>query len=449
MPRFILSYRPVAQVLALILLTSAFHIYFENKVLSVHKTGLSRANEIDDSFYFKLQSPNDLLDWLVVNIDTPGGNLIGLLQQFLHVEHGAEAERRQSCYKSKDLAVCYGGHFYTHNSCVDAAANTKEKEKCATIPIWYHNDKLPLNAYQIQRISGPGSFLKDRFIRALGTEPVCLPLILAGAALESYGVAIELGTFVGYSSRCIGAGLNSTENENIFYGYDTFNGSKNFVAIAGFMHWVDKYNPEFTQENDNFLWLWDLVMRDVYPTAKGIAGRINKDTLNPSVWDNKPIAMISIDSAKDHEILITQMGGILELKKGTIFVLMDFNYVPSLIKAVYGCYRQFLFPVYSSFCTGEHMIFVVTETFHLTESLHRCMAYLGKDMHGRLPSQPNLDIMRKQIEIDANFLDRLLTPKPQIDQIDDQEKCLINTLQSALTDHPWDWISFRNRYISR
>lgn len=459
-PRFVLKQTIVLQLIGLSIILIWFHILFEHKTASVfdtikHKKLQSTVETFPESHqlmikedFLRLQTPSDLFAWWQVqdHRETPGGTLIDLLSKYLHVAYGAEATRRQTCVKKRNLPICFAGVSDTTDACIHSITDKQEQEKCATIPVWTRHEKLPLNAFRIQRLSDPRAMLHDRYIMALATEAVCLPLILAGSALSNHGVAVELGTFVGFSSRCLGVGLNATGLEHRYYGFDTFDGIRNYRKIRDRMRWVKKYNPEYTEDNDSFFFLWKLVMNDVYPTAKGTAGFIDHISLNPSVLGHKPISIVSVDSAKNHRQWMQQMKGILTLTKGTILILMDFTYVTSAVKAVYGCYRQFLFPVYSSFCRGEHMIFVVTETFHLEESFQTCLSHLGKDMDGKLPSEIHLERMRRQMEVDARFLDRLFLEDARTEAVDEQEQCLIDTMQNALVKNIPDWTGFLEFY---
>lgn len=378
----------------------------------------------------ELQTTQKFSEWLTQNQNTPGYRLVQLLQQYLHFQSHAETERRIACHiNNSNHAVCIGGVGNNENE-----QNNKKLGKCNTnqeklaglctqMPLFpSSSSQKTLSVFDMMYIPEAN----NGNIHILGSEPVCLPLALAGASLATASdqyqnggkkvAAVELGTYVGFSSRCLGVGLNSTGMESIYHAFDTFSGSRNHQAIMKSMKWIEEYNPTFAKKtSDSFVWLWKLLMQDVYPTAEAHKGFIHKDTMNPTVWGGNDVADLSlliIDSAKTWEMLKTQLAGLASskegmLKKGSIFIMMDFLFTPSQIKAVYGCMRPYLFPVYSSFCFGEHFMFVVTEPFSLGE-VGVCMANLEKQEGKKyVPSQNVLKRIEEQIDLDVKFLNGL------------------------------------------
>jgi len=72
----------------------------------------------------------------------------------------------------------------------------------------------------------------------------------------------------------------------------------NFNAISGRNPWIKDEFPEFTKENDDFVFLWKPAVLPVYPAAVPSKGYIDKINLNPDTFGNCNVALLSIDSAK-------------------------------------------------------------------------------------------------------------------------------------------------------
>ena len=195
-------------------------------------------------------------------------------------------------------------------------------------------------------------------------------------------------------------------------------------------------HPEFTEDNTSFLQLWRDTVTHLYPTAESTAGWITPDTLTADTLHRQSVGLLSIDSAKSAKQLKQQLGGLDELKAGTILFLMDFQCVPDQIKLVYGCLRRrHLLPVYVSF-GAEHWAFVVTESFTLNDTtLYRdCAAEIAADMDQKLP------LLDQQIEADLAYLSGLTNEAVITDQFRVERERLLETMKEQLRRRaPNEW----------
>ncbi len=303
-------------------------------------------------------SLQELDDFLNENPDTPAALLVPLLRQYLHTSPAAELERVRACSRHRNEKMCFAGHdYYTKNS------EAPEEE----IPVVLWEDDPHMNMYNFTR------YPNGKKHGNLGTNVACIPLILAGFAAthDPNNVVVELGPFLGYSTKCIATGMrkNGVKN-NTLYVYDTFSGTMNFNAIKKLNPWLKDEHPEFNQENDNFHFLWEYGVKSTYPTLVSRQGFIGHDTLNPGTLGNRPVALISIDSAKSNNHLQMQIAGIGPLKKGSILMMMDFEFVRQHIILFYACLREhFVMPGYVSW-NMEHWMWIVTEDVDLAEQKH-------------------------------------------------------------------------------
>lgn len=322
---------------------------------------IQNSAKIGDS---RLQS-NEINEWIDQYPDTPGARFIHLLRKHIHYAHGAEDRRIDDCYTSR--IECFGG------------AQATNQMKTTVIPT------TQMTMQEFLHLDG-----KDKIPR-LGTDPVCLPLILAGQAVQNTGVIVEFGPFAGMTTRCLGLGLNQTGVKNAMYSFDTFENENNWRAIRQQAKWVVDM-PQYDPKKD-FIWVWERVVQGVYATAKAIPGFISKETANPAVWNNDQIAILSLDSVKDVLHWQDQMEGIKMLKAGSILALQDFIQTdqPTI---VYGCLRDYLMPVFTCWDYWEPWIFVVK-----------------KDMSLRLPCKclKNLqdeyaNVMEEQVVHDLNVM---------------------------------------------
>ena len=284
-------------------------------VLAVPKTTQRSKPEGIDTF----------LQWLSENPNTPGARLVNLLRQHLHTHPNAEGERLQACHDKK-YSLCFAGQAAYQKAMDEAPADKKDDliylERSTQMPLASGN----VDVWKMRRFAKMSDG-KLRVINNLGTEPACLALLLAGAAVGDFGVVVELGTYLGLSSKCISLGLNSTNREGAYFAFDLFgNDEFNYDRITKSMPWTLQIMPDFTKES-SYLWLWKNATIDVYPTAKAFEGSIDSTTLYPKLWKKKPIALLSVDSAKSWAAFRDQTAGIQRpymLKKGAILILMDF-----------------------------------------------------------------------------------------------------------------------------
>ena len=125
-----------------------------------------------------------------------------------------------------------------------------------------------------------------------------------------------------------------------------------------------EYNNDTNPESD-FVWVWKKIAQSVYPTAKPIRGFISKDTANSSVWSDRRIDLLALDSIKDVRQWQDQLEGIDVLHTRTILALNDFllSDQPTM---VYACLRQeYLIPIFTCWDFWEPWIFVVKKTMSL------------------------------------------------------------------------------------
>jgi hypothetical protein len=350
-----------------------------------------------------------------------GATLVRLLQQELYVPRTAEATRLRACRKeSLSFPICFGGVRNAAMAETLAGTNDNAKlEKVTQMPL-----SKNMTVFDMRRYTTP-----KKLIYNLGTDPVCLALVLAGASVTTTGVIVELGTFTGLSTKCLALGLNATGPPNRYYAFDIFGKDVlNYQAIIKNMPWVTDVGT--LTADSSYKWLWELAVQHVYPTIQGFEGFIDKDTVNPKVWNKQSIALLSIDSAKMWGQFRDQLAGIQKpymLKRGAILVLMDFLTIDTQIKLLYGCWREYLQPVYSSWCRGEQWMFVVTRTFSLT-MVGSCMQdLLGDDQS---PSADKFKDMEVQIMHDVDFLDGLF--EPPVDVMEEERRCMSDKLITKL-----------------
>jgi hypothetical protein len=300
--------------------------------------------------------------WMSLHPDTPGTRLIHLYREHLHYAPGEEGKRIDDCHRGK--IQCFAG------------AQKKNQMKTSIVPT------TQFSVHDLLHLDGIYK------VPQLGTHPVCLPLILAGKAIQESGIVIEFGPFVGMTSRCIGIGLNQTGIPHSLYSFDTFSNRNNWAVIQQQSKWVTKF-PEFDPESD-FIWIWKLIVQSVYPTAMPVKGLISKEVANTNVWDNKTIAMLSLDSIKDILQWQEQLEGIGVLKAGSILSLMDFSLTdqPTI---VYGCLRDYLIPVYTCWDFWEPWIFIVKKDLSLRLPC-KCLAKLQDDAAGVMENKVSQDL---------------------------------------------------------
>jgi len=414
-------------------LNATFDVNLNEKIKPVKISSVRRSEEKEN----RLRS--DLDKWLQMNSNTPASRFVKLLRVHLHAQHDSEASRIKSCCNrvtslnrcadifvklgdtetkgavaTKNRAWCLGGtQNYLHAQKLHQDAASDELQIYTRIPLIDRDNFTVWNLHRYEN---------KEWISNLGTDAVCLPLILAAASIQDFGVVVELGPFLGFSSRCLGIGLNTTGQSHSFFAFDTFDGTANYNSIAHSSPWVKQYNQSFTPQNSNFIWLWDMVMKDVYPTARANAGWINAANVNAQHWNNRPIAFLGIDSIKDWSDWKSQLEGLPNplLSKGAIFAAMDFILTDQPL-IYYGCLRSFLQPVYSSLCAAEHWIFIVLQDIYQAD-IQTCMSELVS-----FPSTESINTMMQHLQQDLLFLRNLNSSKE-----DDTMSAEMNCVQDAL-----------------
>ena len=434
-------------------LNATFDVNLNEKIKPVKISSVRRPEDKEN----RLQS--DLDKWLQMNSNTPASRFVKLLRVHLHAQQDSEASRIKSCCKrvtslnrcadifsklgdmetkaavsTKNRAWCLGGtQNYLHAQKLHQDAASDELEIYTRIPFINRDDFTVWNLRRYQN---------EKKISNLGTDAVCLPLILAAASIQDFGVAVELGPFLGFSSRCLGIGLNTTGQTHSFFAFDTFDGKGNYNFIARSSPWVQQYNQSFTPQNSNFFWLWDMVMKDVYPTAQANVGRINAANVNAQHWNNQTIAFLGIDSIKDWRGWKIQLEGLQPLlSKGAIFAAMDFILSDQPL-IYYGCLRSFLQPVYSSLCAGEHWIFIVLQDIYQTD-IQKCMSELVSfSSTESFPSTESVDTMMQRLKQDLLFL-RNLNSSKEDDTMSSEMNCVQDALAKKLSITSPFWSRFK------
>jgi hypothetical protein len=412
----------------------------------------------------------EMQSFLQEHPNTAGSRFIHLLQSELFGRPEWEPHRQTYCERT--LPLCIGGY---HNA--NVKMSTSNTSSSSSIPRFsttldrvynYYNHRehetyLPLlppsdftSVYRVRHFRRT-----NHTIINLGTNKVCLPLFLAAASIDPYhGIVVELGPFTGFSSKCAAYGVqaaalqhnnnnqktnhddnNTNHNNNSdsshnkisatttsrLVSFDTFEGTVNLDAIIRRQKgtWVKDVYPNLTQQNSNFVKLWQDTVQDVYPPATAIAGYINT-----SVVTDERIQQISaflssssssttttttvtttqvllVDTVKTSKLLHEHLGGIT-LHVGTILFLMDFQRTKDLIQQVYGCFRQhYLLPIYISW-NNEHTAFVVTRTFTMKDhEIFQCYQTLATVNFQTTPY--HIHHMKAQVKQDLMFLSGLTT----------------------------------------
>lgn len=368
--------------------------------------------------------------------DSPGALFVHLLRQHLHLTSRSEAERLLSCRKNTNLPLCFGG-WRSYNAAQEAVGkkNNVDMEKQTQLVALSddENDASRQTVYSIRRYED-----NHHVIPNLGTQTACLPLMLAGYAATKSTInstVVELGPFAGLSSKCILTGMSKNGvREGAYTAFDTFEGKANYNAISRSAQWLSKSDdehPQFDRKHTDFLWLWERAVKSVYPSARGSKGWINAESLNPTTLQHQQVNMISIDSAKSAQQLLSQLEGLGTIQAGTILFLMDFEFVSQQIKQVYACLRQeHLLPVYASL-TMEHWAWVVRHPLKLDDNeLGNCYRSVKSDLSS------HLERMETMIRQDIAFLGSMSEDRddPTWPQMRAQEH-LISQLHGKMADY--------------
>ena len=89
--------------------------------------------------------------------------------------------------------------------------------------------------------------------------------------------------------------------------------------------------------------------------------------------------------------------GSITLQTGTVIALMDLGFASQEIFQIYGYFREFMFPVFTTFI--EQNIWVVKKTFSLDHpSFRKCYKNISNEW------DKALDVMNKQFIADHTFM---------------------------------------------
>ena len=274
-------------------------------------------------------------------------------------------------------------------------------------------------------------------VPSLGTRPVCLPLAIVGDSVSGEGDAVvELGPFVGLSSRCLGIGLAKEPSLSPpLHVFDSFSGNRNENAIM-----KDSFVSRFAEENNiatrnsdgsfSFEWLWRLTASETYYNVHSHVGEISEKTvLGGEPWNNAHVAAVSIDSVKRFGHLSSQMSSLEPIfARGSLAALLDFSRC-DLAFLVYGCLRRQMVPVYTSWCTGEHWIFSVVENVVL-EDVKQC----GRKYKGQPPTEEDGRRISKLLASDIEMLAGMGRDdfRGGLGHLDEEKECLRKHMNKKL-----------------
>lgn len=332
----------------------------------------------------------DINDFMKAHPDTPGARFITLLREQIHGDDPSwERERIDACYKNRDLVKCVVGRKN-----YEAASEEEIKSQMVHLPFYEDKEGAEGTVYELFHFQDT-----DKTIDNLGTVFVCLALILAGSTVSSNGAVIEMGPFAGFSSKCVAYGLKATGGDpKPMLVYDKYQDRENYKRLIRVCPWMKERYPDFTPEKADFLPLWKDTVRYVYPQATPVQGYIYPSTLHDGLdlLNGNNVELFVIDSAKSFKDLHNHMGSIT-LPTGTVIALMDFGFAQDQIFQVYGCFREFMFPVFTTFIEQE--VWVVKKAFSLDQpSFRKCYTNTSNEW------DKALDVMNKQFVADHTFM---------------------------------------------
>lgn len=304
---------------------------------------------------------DEVEDYLQAHPDTAGARYIELLRRHLYIESGSESARLHRCRPR-----------FFKPACFDPSLDDATSEKTALLA------GTNITVSRLRRFSA-----NNELIPNLGTVGVCLPLSLAGQSVGSNSVAVELGPFAGFSTRCIATGLNVTKKADRLFAFDTFANMRNQKALERSSPWILKGN--YTKASKDFQWLWKMAVLDQYPSARSHKVLITKETVEPSVWGMRDVDLLAFDSIKYHRHWQAQLAGLAPMKAGSVIAFNDFQFVPAQQVLLYACLRNdYLLPVFSHWSLGEPWIFVVKNELDLLDVPCDCLK--GANASEKLPA---------------------------------------------------------------
>jgi hypothetical protein len=412
----------------------------------------------DNTTLLALEPYQSMQSFLQQYPDTAGSRFIRLIQKELHGRPEWEPQRQLFC--ERVLPLCIGGYHNTNGrSTVPPSASMEQTYKYYSTQ--EHNFHVPLlpkidatSVYRVRRFRQT-----DHILHNLGSTKACLPLLLAGASIDTSGVVVELGPFAGFSSKCAAYGVlmamnltsstsldknNDASSTTRLVSYDVFAGDVNYLSIAKYAPWVKEVYPNFTEEDSTFVKLWEDTVQDIYPGARAEqqyidSNVLNDDTLQQRFGTNLSPQVLIVDTVKTSKLLHHQLGG-LSLQVGTVIFLMDFQRSKDLVQQIYGCFRSnFLLPIYISW-NSEHMAFVVTRTFNVNDpEVFKCYR-----RHAAIDfSKPSYDqkVMEARMKQDLTFLSGLTTDPKIHEQYQDGLRDKMWQTMKQILDHQdvWTW----------
>lgn len=182
------------------------------------------------------------------------------------------------------------------------------------------------------------------------TGATCPYYFLAGSCVRT-GMAVEFGTWLGGSLRCIGAGVAQTREANRVYGFDRFRAGQhgNFkkLRFPNGSRWAKQLRLE--GENFNSQPLFEWYTKAVYHNTQGVRiGDLNqgKAHILASVGPGR-IDLWTTDAAKDYNYVIKQLMIVKDrLSVGSLIILADFYVCNQEHGQVPYVYRELVGPGY-------------------------------------------------------------------------------------------------------
>lgn len=150
------------------------------------------------------------------------------------------------------------------------------------------------------------------------TKLSCKALFLAASSITGKGVVVEFNPWFGHSSRCIGAGLNTSGVVRRLYAYETFRTAVNKEKLKATRYEHDPSAVKYYRA------IWEQTMRPVYPSARAIEGPIPKK-LSSEDWHTNLVEMLVLKSVRTPQQFLEQMPYAWDhLAIGSIICFMDF-----------------------------------------------------------------------------------------------------------------------------
>eukprot|EP00983_Pelagomonas_calceolata_P037771 1136500-Pelagomonas_calceolata.AAC.3 len=152
------------------------------------------------------------------------------------------------------------------------------------------------------------------------SDGACHALFLSGLACENDGTIVEMGTWLGASSRCLAAGLKIAGCSVDYKVLDRFQHSQ-LSKLAGTRY------AHIKPHSVNMLDIWTETVTSIYPAQPIVVENLDnlKRTGLNLFWRRYRVQMFVIDSAKSVSSLRRQAHTVWEnLVSGSVLHLMDF-----------------------------------------------------------------------------------------------------------------------------